>query len=159
MSVLIVASLCAIAVVVVVVAHRAFAIIVNFVPSNAKPSSSLLSYPVAPSPVTPLCHRPSHRRRHRRLHRPLHPRHRRRHRLCSLQSSSSSLPVAPSPIPPSPLSLSSSPVAIVVVVVSCHQCLRNNTGTPHFSLGISISVWGSPNKNGDPQSEMGMRIE
>jgi hypothetical protein len=25
-------------------------------------------------------------------------------------------------------------------------------------LGIPISVWGSPNQNGDPQTEMGMRI-
>ena len=31
-------------------------------------------------------------------------------------------------------------------------------GTPHFSLGIPISVWGSPNQNGDPRTEMGMRI-
>jgi hypothetical protein len=39
-----------------------------------------------------------------------------------------------------------------------HHRLRINTGTPHFSLGIPISVWGSPNQNGDPQTEMGMRI-
>jgi hypothetical protein len=66
------------------------------------------------------------------------------------------------------------PVAIYVVVVSCravarpavaivasrrrHHRLRINTGTPHFSLGIPILVWGSPNQNGDPQTEMGMRI-
>jgi hypothetical protein len=55
---------------------------------------------------------------------------------------SSSYPVAPSP------------VAVAIVVVS----LRINTGTPHFSLGIPISVWGSPNQNGDPRTEMGMRI-
>jgi hypothetical protein len=39
-----------------------------------------------------------------------------------------------------------------------HHRLRINTGTPHFSLGIPISIWGSPNQNGDPQTEMGMRI-
>jgi hypothetical protein len=37
-----------------------------------------------------------------------------------------------------------------------HHRLRINTVTPHFSLGIPISVWGSPNQNGDPQTEMGM---
>jgi len=42
---------------------------------------------------------------------------------------------------------------------------RINTGTPHFSLGIPISVWGSPNRFGespnrfgDPRTEMGMRV-
>ena len=145
MSVLIVASLCAVAVVVVIVAHRAYAIIVNFDASSAEPLPPVLSYPVAPLPVTPC--------RHRRLHRPLHRRHRhrRRHRLCSSQSSSSSLPVASSP------SLSSSPVAIVVVF--CHHCLRINTGTPHFSSGISILVWGSPNQNGDSRTGLGMQIK
>jgi hypothetical protein len=96
-------------------------------------------------------------------------RHRRR-RLRLPQSSSSLSSVAPSP------------VAIVVLVVasrhrcrhpilSCrhpsrhrcrrpsrrhHHCLRINTVTPHFSLGIPISVWGSPNQNGDPQTDMGI---
>jgi hypothetical protein len=26
-------------------------------------------------------------------------------------------------------------------------------------LGIPISVWGSPNQNGDPRTEMGMRFK
>ncbi len=151
MSVLIVASLCAVAVVVVVVAHHPYAIIVNFVTSRAEPSSSLSSYPVAPSPVTlspPLS-----------TSRQLHHHHRCCHHLCSSQSSSSSLPVTPSPIAQSSLSLLLLPVAIVVVIVSCHHCLRINTGTPHFSLGISMLVWGSPNQNGDPRTVLGMRIE
>jgi hypothetical protein len=86
------------------------------------------------------------------------------------------LPVATSPVAPTPSLLSSLPVAIVVAVESCraiarrarrrhprrhplcrhHHRLRINTVTPHFSLGIPISVWGSPNQNGDPQTEMGM---
>jgi hypothetical protein len=37
-----------------------------------------------------------------------------------------------------------------------HHRLRINTGTPHFSLGIPISVWGYPNQNGDPRTKMGM---
>jgi hypothetical protein len=37
-----------------------------------------------------------------------------------------------------------------------HHRLRINTVTPHFSLGIPISVWGSPNQNGDPQTKMGI---
>jgi hypothetical protein len=89
----------------------------------------------------------------------------------TLQSSSSLSPVALSPS-----SFSSLPVAIVVVIVSCcavdrrrchcrlrpsphHQHrLRINTGTTNFSLGIPISVWGSPNQNKDSRTEMGMRI-
>ena len=162
---LIVVSLCAVAIVVVVVivvARRAFAIIVDFVARRA--AAIVVVVVVSRCAIA--------RRAYCRLHRPL----RRRHRLCSSQSSSSLSPVAPSPIAPLPSSFSSLPVAIVVVVVSCravarrrrhlrprpsrrhHHRLRINTGTPHFHLGIPISVWGSPNQNGDPRTEMGMRI-
>jgi hypothetical protein len=41
----------------------------------------------------------------------------------------------------------------------CHHRLRINTMTPHFSLGIPRLVWGSPNQNGDPLTEMGMQIK
>ena len=43
--------------------------------------------------------------------------------------------------------------AIIVVVIFAR---RNQT--PHFGLGIPVLVWGSPDQNGDPQTEMGMQI-
>jgi hypothetical protein len=84
------------------------------------------------------------------------------------QSSSSLSPVALSPS-----SFSSLPVAIVVIIVSCravdcrrrhhrcrpsprrHHCLRINTGTTNFSLGIPISVWGYQTKTGIPEPKWG----
>ena len=170
---LIVASLCAVTivvvvVVVVVVARRAFAKSSTSSPVVPPPSSSLSSYPVAPSPIVlspssstllPVAPSPSSSssslvaisidvvacRAVARCHL--------RSRRCQSPSLSSSYPVAPSPIAPSrrrhrhchPLRRR-------------HHRLRINTGTPHFSLGIPILVWGSPNQNGDPQTEMGMQI-
>ena len=96
------------------------------------PSSlPLSSYPVARSAVAIVG------RRHRRCHRPRHRRCRRillrrcpsRHRHHRRRPS-----------------------------FHHHHHLRINTGTPHFSLGIRMSVWGSPNQNREPQIEMGMRI-
>ena len=108
MSVLIVASLCAVAIVVVVVAHRAFAMIVNFIASCAEPSSLLSSYPVAPPPITPSLSL-----------------------LTSLpveplpSSSSSSLLIAITIVVVACRAVVHRAVAIVVVVVaSCHRCRR-----------------------------------
>ena len=41
-------------------------------------------------------------------------------------------------------------IIVVVVFARCNQ-------TPHFSLGIPVLVWGSPNQNGDPRTNMGMK--
>jgi hypothetical protein len=169
---LIVASLCAVAivvVVVVVVARCVFAIIVDFVARRAAAIVVVVAVSrcaiarravavivdfiarcaVAIVVIVVFARRNHHRRCRLSHRRPLR-RHHRRCRRRQSPSSSSSYPVALCPSRRRHRHRRPSRRR--------HHRLRINTGTPHFSLGIPILVWGSPNQNRDHRIEMLMCV-